>query len=42
VIHGDRALGQQFLHITIGQAIPQLPADRDRDDLGRKPEASEG
>jgi hypothetical protein len=27
--------------IAVGQAIPQQPADRDRDDLGRKPEASE-
>jgi hypothetical protein len=41
VIHGDSALGQQFLRITVGQAIPQVPADRDRDDLGREPEASE-
>jgi hypothetical protein len=41
VIHGDSALGQQFLHITVGQAVPQVPADRDRDDLGREPEASE-
>ena len=40
VIHGDHALGQQFLHITVGQAVPQLPADLDRDDLGREPEAS--
>ena len=24
VIHGDSALGQQFLHITVGQAIPQV------------------
>jgi hypothetical protein len=42
VIHGDSALGQQFLHITVGQAVPPVPADRDRDDLGREPEASEG
>jgi hypothetical protein len=41
VIHGDSTLGQQFPRITAGQAIPQVPADRDRDDLGREPEASE-
>ena len=35
MIHGDSALGQQFPRITVGQAIPQVPADRDRDDLGR-------
>jgi len=32
VIHGDSTLGQQVPHITAGQAIPQVPADRDRDD----------
>jgi hypothetical protein len=29
VIDGDAALGQQFLNVPVGQAIPQVPADRD-------------
>jgi hypothetical protein len=41
VIDGDAALGQQLLNIPVRQAVPQVPADRDRDHLPRKPEASE-
>jgi hypothetical protein len=41
VIDGDAALGQEFLDIAVGQSVAQLPADRDRDHLTRKPEASE-
>jgi hypothetical protein len=41
VIHGDTALGQQLLDIPVGQAIPQVPPDRDRDHLPREPETSE-
>jgi hypothetical protein len=38
---GDAAFGQQFLNVPVGQAIPQAPAaDRERDHLGREPEAS--
>jgi transposase InsO family protein len=40
VIHGDTALGQQLLNIPVGQAIAQVPADRDRDHLTREPETS--
>jgi hypothetical protein len=29
VIHGDIPLSPQFLDISVGQAIPQVPADRD-------------
>ena len=39
VIHGDAALGKQLLNVAVGQAVPQVPADRDRDHLPRKPEA---
>jgi hypothetical protein len=39
VIHGDSALGQQLLDVPVGQAIPQVLADRDRDHLGRESEA---
>ena len=37
VAHGDAALSQQFLDIPVRQAIAQVPADRDRDYLPRKP-----
>ena len=30
-----RARGLQFLDVAVGQAVPQVPADRDRDHLGR-------
>jgi hypothetical protein len=35
VIDLDPALGQQFLHIPIGQAVAQIPADRHRDHFRR-------
>src|SRR6266567_5918966 len=41
VIDGDAALGRQLLNIPVGQAIPQVPPDRDRDHLRREPETSE-
>jgi hypothetical protein len=41
VVHGDAALGQQLLDIPVGQALAQVPADRDRDHLPREPEAGE-
>jgi len=41
MVHGDAALGQQLLNVPVGQAVPQIPADRDHDHLPRKPEASE-
>jgi hypothetical protein len=41
VIDGDTALGQQLPGIPVGQAVPQVPADRDRDHLPREPETSE-
>jgi len=40
VIDGDCALGQQLLDVPVGQAIAQVPADRDRDHLTREPETS--
>jgi integrase family protein with SAM-like domain len=40
VIDGDSALGQQLLNVPAGQAIAQVPADRDRDHLTREPETS--
>jgi hypothetical protein len=40
VIHGDATLSQQFLHVPVGQAIPQVPPHCERDHLGREPEAS--
>ncbi len=41
VIDADPALGQQLLDVPVGQSVPQVPADRDRDHLTREPEASE-
>jgi hypothetical protein len=41
VIDGDAALGQKFLDIVVGQSVAQIPADRDRDHLTRRPEPSE-
>jgi hypothetical protein len=40
VIDGDTALGQQFLDIALGQAVPQVPADRDRDGCRGSPASS--
>jgi hypothetical protein len=38
VIHRDAALGGQLLDVAVGQAIPQVPADRNGDHLPRKPD----
>jgi hypothetical protein len=40
VINGDAALGQQFLNVPVGQAVPEVLADRERYHLGREPEAA--
>jgi hypothetical protein len=37
----DAAFGQQLLQIAVGQAVAQIPADRDRDHLRREPEPGE-
>jgi hypothetical protein len=42
VIHLDAALGQQLLHIAVGEPVPQLAADGDRDHLSRELEPGEG
>ena len=41
VINLDASLGQQFLEIAVRQSVPQVPADRQDDDLGREPEPRE-
>ena len=41
VVGLDTALGQQLLDIAVGEAVPQVPADRDRDHFRREPEPSE-
>jgi hypothetical protein len=38
VVDLDTALDEQLLDVTIGQVQPQIPADRDHDDLGREAE----
>src|SRR6185437_2013779 len=39
VINGDAALGQKLFNVPVGQAVPQVPADRHRNHLRREPEA---
>jgi hypothetical protein len=41
VVDLDAAFDQQFLDIPVGQAVAQVPADRDHDHLGREPEPGE-
>jgi hypothetical protein len=41
VVNFDAALGEQFLQVPIGQPVAEVPADRDRDHLGREPEPGE-
>jgi len=41
VVDLDAALGQQLLHIPVGQPVPEVLADRHRDHLGREPEPGE-
>jgi len=41
MISGDAAFGQQFLDVSIGQVVAQLPPHRQRDDLRREPEPRE-
>jgi hypothetical protein len=38
VIDFDAALGEQLLHISVGERVPQVPADRDGDHRRREPE----
>ena len=42
MVHLDTALGEQFLDVAVGQAIAQVPADRQDDGVGWEAEASEG
>jgi hypothetical protein len=37
VVDLDATLGQQFVDVSTGEAVAQLPADRDRDHLRREP-----
>jgi hypothetical protein len=36
VIDSDAAFGQQFLDAAVGQAVPEVPAHRHRDQLARE------
>jgi hypothetical protein len=40
MINLDATLGQQLLHIAVGQAVAQVPPHRDHDDIPRKSEPS--
>jgi hypothetical protein len=37
----DATLGQQLLHVPVGQAEPQIPAHRQHDHLRREAETGE-
>jgi len=41
VIDVHTPLGQQLLHVPIGESVPEVPPDRNRDHLRREPEPSE-
>ena len=41
MVHLDAALGEELLKIPVGQAVPQVPADRQQDDVRRETEPYE-
>jgi hypothetical protein len=41
VVDLDTALDQELLDVAVGQAVAQVPADRDHDDIGREPKPGE-
>ena len=41
VIDVDAALSQEFLDVSVGQAVAEIPADGEQDHLAREPEPSE-
>src|SRR6266540_1881062 len=42
VVDLDAAFGQELLDVPVGEAEPQVPTDRQGDDLGREPIPGEG
>jgi hypothetical protein len=42
VVDLDFAFGEKLFHVPVGEAEPQVPPDRQGDDLGREPVAGEG
>ena len=42
VIDLDAAFGQELLHVSVGKTEPQVPPDRQGDDLGREAIPGEG
>jgi hypothetical protein len=41
VVDLDAALGQQLLKVAVGQAVPEVPPDRESDHVRREPEPGE-
>src|SRR4029453_4638341 len=41
VVHRDAAFCQELFHIAVGQAVAQVPAQRQDDHFGREPEPGE-
>ena len=42
VVHVDTALGEELFQVPVGQAVAQVPADRQQDHLRRETEPGEG
>jgi Enoyl-(Acyl carrier protein) reductase len=42
VVHLDTPLGEELLHVAVGQAEAQVPADRQHDHIRREAEAGQG
>jgi hypothetical protein len=42
VVDLDAALGEELFDVPVGQAEPQVPPDRQGDDLGGEPVPGEG
>ncbi len=41
MVHLDAALGEDLLQVPVGQSVPQVPADRQQDDVRRETEPHE-
>jgi hypothetical protein len=41
VVDVDAAFGQKLLDVSVGQSVPEVPADRKQDHLRREAESSE-
>ena len=42
VVDLDASFDQQFLYVAVREPEPEVPTNREQDDIGREAEASEG